>query len=116
MFFRRPGGRAVLLLILMVAAALIDLLVAAIVVHYYNVQFKYTYADALIASAGVFFCLYHWALVLAHYALLISYQLDQNSKNGKDFNSYIGAVLTTGLLLTIVEYIAAEPKPQRYDL
>ena len=117
MNLQTAGGRAALLAIIIVSGFVVDCFVALIVKHYFHsVPYGFILADTLIASAGVLFCLYHWSISLAHYALLIAYQYGQTGNNEKDFSAYIGGVLSTALIVTAVDYIVGSPKPQRYEL
>jgi hypothetical protein len=100
-----PGKRAATLGLLVLVSVVLDLGVAAVVASHYNSPFGFAYADAVIASTGVFFIFYHWAHTLAYFALLIAYQLGQTTDSSKDLAAYVGGVLITAAILAAVNFI-----------
>lgn len=109
-----PGKRAAVLGLLVLITAVLNLAVAGVVASFFGSSYGLAYTDALIASVGVLFVLYHWVLTLIYFPLLISYQTTQNTNNSKDFAAYVGGVIVTASIMTMTDFIWRSEKKRGY--
>lgn len=100
-----PLKNGVILAILLITVSLFDCIVGGVVSNNFGIEFGAAYADAFVASLGIFFIFFHWSATLVFFALLIVYQILQGGTNEKDFLAYIGGVLVAALILTAVNFI-----------